>query len=157
MSSVISCTCAVKRRNKWICALKTSLSELEIWGPKGNPDAEAEPAMYTKVPWEEVQAKKREREEEDQDHLAMPEPVTEPRLPRTDFSFTDKNALIRKFTDHSVLLGPRATLILFFLVPSDNDDSRVYGETEQVSNLVLFLAQSAFLRGAYELCSRSCT
>ena len=44
----------VKRRNKWICALKTSLAELKIFGPTGNPDAEAPPKKYTEIPWEEV-------------------------------------------------------------------------------------------------------
>jgi small-conductance mechanosensitive channel len=43
-----------KRRNKWICALKTSLAELEIFGPEGNPNEEPVPKQYTQVPWEEV-------------------------------------------------------------------------------------------------------
>lgn len=98
----------MKRRNKWICALKTSLAELEIWGPKGNPNAEAEPAMYTEVPWEEVQTKKREKATGDagMEHPpTMPEPVTEPRLPRTDFSFMDKNASIRECIN-SLIIRP---------------------------------------------------
>lgn len=50
----------VKRRNKWICALKTALGELKIFGPKGNPDAAPSTTRYTEVPWELVEAKDRE-------------------------------------------------------------------------------------------------
>ncbi|KAL7424777.1 hypothetical protein Q5752_000461 [Cryptotrichosporon argae] len=49
----------VQRRNKWICALKTSLAELKIYGPAGagNPTPDpAEPTKYTLVPYEEVRA-----------------------------------------------------------------------------------------------------
>ncbi|KAJ3575123.1 hypothetical protein NP233_g1300 [Leucocoprinus birnbaumii] len=49
-----------KRRNKWICALKTALGELQIFGPKGNPDAPPSTTRYTQVPWELIQAKDRE-------------------------------------------------------------------------------------------------
>lgn len=49
-----------KRRNKWICALKTALGELKVYGPKGNPDAGPSTTRYTRVPWELVQAQDRE-------------------------------------------------------------------------------------------------
>jgi len=41
-----------KRRNKWICALKTALGELKVYGPKGNPDTGPSTTRYTKVPSE---------------------------------------------------------------------------------------------------------
>ncbi|KAG6811897.1 hypothetical protein H0H92_005355 [Tricholoma furcatifolium] len=43
-----------KRRNKWICALKTALTELKIYGPSGNPNAPASTIRYTQVPYEEI-------------------------------------------------------------------------------------------------------
>ncbi|KAL4264733.1 Mechanosensitive ion channel protein [Pleurotus pulmonarius] len=43
-----------KRRNKWICALKSALAEVKIHGPKGDPDAEPSIARYTEVPWQLV-------------------------------------------------------------------------------------------------------
>ncbi|WVN85447.1 uncharacterized protein L203_100593 [Cryptococcus depauperatus CBS 7841] len=46
----------VQRRNKWICALKMALADLQIWGPAGagNPSPNpADPTQYTLVPWEE--------------------------------------------------------------------------------------------------------
>lgn len=49
-----------KRRNKWICALKTALGELKVYGPKGNPDTGPSTTRYTRVPWELVQAQDRE-------------------------------------------------------------------------------------------------
>ncbi|ODO11764.1 hypothetical protein I350_00548 [Cryptococcus amylolentus CBS 6273] len=52
----------VQRRNKWVCALKMALADLQVWGPDGagNPSPEAaavEPVQYTLVPWEDVKAK----------------------------------------------------------------------------------------------------
>jgi hypothetical protein len=45
---------AVRRRNKWLCALKATLSTVKIHGPKGDPDALPAPARYTEVPWDLV-------------------------------------------------------------------------------------------------------
>ncbi|GAA5918315.1 hypothetical protein JCM6882_008210, partial [Rhodosporidiobolus microsporus] len=48
-----------QRRNKWICALKVAMAELQIFGPgdAGNPSpAAADPVQYTQVPWAEVKA-----------------------------------------------------------------------------------------------------
>ncbi|GAA5821690.1 hypothetical protein JCM11251_000973 [Rhodosporidiobolus azoricus] len=48
-----------QRRNKWICALKVAMAELQIFGPgeAGNPTpAPADPVQYTQVPWDEVKA-----------------------------------------------------------------------------------------------------
>ncbi|KAJ7188245.1 Mechanosensitive ion channel-domain-containing protein [Mycena filopes] len=44
---------AAKRRNKWLIALKSSLAELGIYGPSGNPHAEPGTQRYTEVPWQE--------------------------------------------------------------------------------------------------------
>jgi hypothetical protein len=46
----------VKRRNKWMCALKTALAEVKIYGPNGNPDGPPQVSRYTKVPWSTVHA-----------------------------------------------------------------------------------------------------
>lgn len=49
----------VQRRNKWVCALKVALAELQIFGPAGAGDpapGPPDPAPYTEVPWEEVKA-----------------------------------------------------------------------------------------------------
>ena len=91
--------------------------------------------MYTQVPWEEVQAKKREKSEANQTAPTMPEPVMEPRILKTDFSFTDKNALIRKsvITNFSLTDNSEWNLNIFSSV--DNDDAQVYGETDQVSSV----------------------
>ncbi|KAK0461093.1 Mechanosensitive ion channel-domain-containing protein [Desarmillaria tabescens] len=50
-----------KRRNKWICALKSVLADLHIYGPTGNPDKEPATKRYTKVPWEKVEADNRKK------------------------------------------------------------------------------------------------
>jgi len=46
-----------KRRNKWMCALKTALTEVKIHGPSGDPDAPPKVSRYTKVPWSTVHSK----------------------------------------------------------------------------------------------------
>jgi len=51
-----------KRRNKWMCALKTALAEVKICGPGGDPKAPPGVSRYTKVPWDIIHA-------EDQDVL----------------------------------------------------------------------------------------
>ncbi|GAA5906279.1 uncharacterized protein JCM6883_005503 [Sporobolomyces salmoneus] len=50
-----------QRRNKWICALKVAMSELQIYGPgeAGNPSpAPAPPTEYTLIPYEDLKAAK---------------------------------------------------------------------------------------------------
>ncbi|KAF8608825.1 hypothetical protein BDV93DRAFT_518874 [Ceratobasidium sp. AG-I] len=76
-----------KRRNKWVCALKTAMADLQIFGSKGNPSSKPGPAKYTQVPWEEVKESER---------TTMPEPQVplEPRIPRGEWSFTDQDAMI---------------------------------------------------------------
>ncbi|GAA6033047.1 hypothetical protein JCM8097_000117 [Rhodosporidiobolus ruineniae] len=53
-------TLKAQRRNKWICALKVAMAELQIFGPgdAGNPSpAPADPVAYVQVPYDEVKAK----------------------------------------------------------------------------------------------------
>ncbi|KAF8705944.1 Mechanosensitive ion channel, partial [Rhizoctonia solani] len=77
-----------KRRNKWMCALKTAMAELKVYGPTGDPSAKPGPTKYTQVPWEEV--KEMERTE-----MPLPDLSTnEPRIPRGEWSFTDQDAMI---------------------------------------------------------------
>ncbi|KIL66205.1 hypothetical protein M378DRAFT_186034 [Amanita muscaria Koide BX008] len=42
----------VMRRNKWLCALRTALAEIKMFGPKGDPNALPATTRYTEVPWE---------------------------------------------------------------------------------------------------------
>ncbi|KAG5651771.1 hypothetical protein H0H81_007524 [Sphagnurus paluster] len=77
-----------KRRNKWICALKTALAELNIYGPKGNPNAPATTTRYTKVPYEEILAKERA-----ESAPSFPVPVS-PGMPPKGWQLTDNNAAI---------------------------------------------------------------
>ncbi|KAF8070126.1 Mechanosensitive ion channel-domain-containing protein [Lyophyllum atratum] len=74
-----------KRRNKWICALKTALSELAIYGPKGNPDAPPSTTRYTQVPYDEVIAKERQ---------AAHDALQSPGLPAKGWQLTDDHAVI---------------------------------------------------------------
>ncbi len=89
----------VRRRNKWICALKTSLAELKIFGPGGNPNKDASTTMYTQVPWDEFLELKRDEEARQaaaslQKHMHG---VDETKIPKTDYSLQDKNALLSMF------------------------------------------------------------
>ncbi|KAF8893315.1 Mechanosensitive ion channel-domain-containing protein [Infundibulicybe gibba] len=73
-----------KRRNKWICALKTALAELKIYGPGGDPDAKSELKRYTEVPWDEVKA--------DENFATQDQPkFPEPPVPVGGWQLTDKN------------------------------------------------------------------
>src|ERR1700743_1854834 len=53
-----------KRKNKWICALKTSLADLDIFGPGGNPSPKPSTSRYTLVPWELVAEEDKGKEAE---------------------------------------------------------------------------------------------
>lgn len=72
----------VKRRNKWICALKTSLLELKIFGPTGDPDKEPAPKKYTEVPWKEVKAKEEAKRREAGGHNSFV---------KSEYDFADRN------------------------------------------------------------------
>lgn len=87
-TSEVSSITLAKRRNKWICALKTSMAELKIYGSKGDPSAKPGPTKYTQVPWEEFKASERTE-------MPMPEAsISEPRIPRGEWSFTDQDAVV---------------------------------------------------------------
>ncbi|KAG6866363.1 hypothetical protein C0991_005284 [Blastosporella zonata] len=73
------------RRNKWICALKTTLAELKIYGPGGNPNAPPTTTRYTEVPYEEIKAKERQN--------AAPSPQLSG-LPPAGWHLADNNAVI---------------------------------------------------------------
>jgi len=73
-----------KRRNKWICALKTSLAEVKIFGPKGNPKAAATPERRTLVPWDEVKAA---------EEAALREESAASKVPIGGWQLLDKNVL----------------------------------------------------------------
>lgn len=75
-----------KRRNKWICALKTALAEVGIYGPSGDPNAASAPAKYTQVPWAEVKA---EAEAKKREELHLPTPTG-------GWKLADKNAGLRE-------------------------------------------------------------
>ncbi|KAG8753694.1 hypothetical protein FRC12_011461, partial [Ceratobasidium sp. 428] len=79
----------IKRRNKWICALKAAMAELKVFGPGGDPSAKASTTKYTEMPWEEFKAS-------ELTDMPVPDaaPVYEPRIPRGEWSFTDQDAII---------------------------------------------------------------
>jgi hypothetical protein len=76
-----------KRRNKWICTLKTTLADLKIFGPSGDPGAGSEPKRYTLVPWDDV------LEEDRRKGLVARERAGEG-VPEGGWKLSDKNAVI---------------------------------------------------------------
>lgn len=81
-----------KRRNKWICALKSSMSKCKVYGPDGNPDAKAPPTPYTLVPYDDVK-----KEQEGAAGMPQPAPsghMREHTIP-TGYTFSDPNAVMR--------------------------------------------------------------
>lgn len=78
-----------RRRNKWICALKSAMTQVKMFGPSGDPTAKGVPTPYTLVPWEEV------KDGMHQPRVASPSPggLRETNLPKT-WSFTDHNAML---------------------------------------------------------------
>ncbi len=79
-----------KRRNKWICALKTALGELKIHGPKGDPNAPPNTTRYTQVPWELVHARDLREEAEKETHSG------EVHVPSGGWHLRDNNDVIGK-------------------------------------------------------------
>lgn len=76
-----------KRRNKWVCALKTTLAEVAIYGPGGNPDKLASPKRYTEVPWDVVKEEDRKREETEKAKVTG---IPEPAVPYAGWHLTDR-------------------------------------------------------------------
>lgn len=79
-----------KRRNKWICALKSILGELKIYGPSGDPSPPPAVSRYAKVPWEIIDAEDRKKSQ-NAAHAVAPG-----HQPLDGWNLTDKNAAIRK-------------------------------------------------------------
>jgi small-conductance mechanosensitive channel len=82
-----------KRRNKWICALKTILGELKIYGPTGDPNPPPPISRYAKVPWDIIEAEDRK--------AALEKtllPVDDQRSSR-DWKLDDKNAALLNSAD----------------------------------------------------------
>lgn len=95
-----------QRRNKWICALKVAMAELQIYGPgeAGNPaPAPAPPAEYTLVPYEELKAKaaaaEKEKEAEEAKTKAAAQAQRDSGIPPTSPEPTSKE-LAAGFTGH---------------------------------------------------------
>ena len=82
--------CPVQRRNKWICALKTTLRECKVYGPSGDPTAAPPPSEVTLVPWEDVKASKALASS---DTDAIPQ-IHEPLVPRGEYQFADRNQVV---------------------------------------------------------------
>ena len=55
----------VKRRNKWICALRSRLTELQVYGPSGNPKSPRKVSRQTDVPWEIIEREDQTAKEKD--------------------------------------------------------------------------------------------
>lgn len=80
-----------KRKNKWICALKAALADIEIYGPSGNPNAKPSTKRYTIVPWELVS--EQDRYKEGGSPLA-PGGIQEPKIPVSNWHLTDSNFVL---------------------------------------------------------------
>ncbi|KAL1942695.1 hypothetical protein VTO73DRAFT_4935 [Trametes versicolor] len=102
-------TLRAQRRNKWICALKTSMEKVKIFGPAGDPNAPSGPSKYTLVPYEEVV-----RKEEAEKAHATPPGMHDNRFPTADWMFSDPKSTIVDPTqdvfgenDQLYMTGPR--------------------------------------------------
>ena len=82
-----------KRRNKWICALKTVLGDLKIYGPSGDPNPGPSVARYTQVPWPDVLAEEKAALKQKEGTPAFPEPAT------GTWRLNDKNAALLDDSD----------------------------------------------------------
>ncbi|KAI3618916.1 serine threonine protein kinase [Moniliophthora roreri] len=78
-----------KRRNRWICQLKTTLADVGIYGPSGDPASTPAPKRYTEVPWEEV------KNEDEHKHRPQSTPA-----PSSGWKLTDQNAMMHSETDN---------------------------------------------------------
>jgi len=82
-----------KRRNKWICALKSILGELKIYGPSGDPSPPPAVSRYAKVPWEIIDTEDRKKNQ-NAAHAVAPG-----NQPLDGWNLTDKNAAILDSAD----------------------------------------------------------
>lgn len=96
-----------RRRNKWICALKIALAEVEIYGSKGNPD---EPSItrYTQVPWELIEAGDRKAA---QTHAPLPDyPAPAGGWQLSDSNTAFRDADVFEESDELYMTSPRRGL-----------------------------------------------
>lgn len=101
--------------------MKISLAELNIYGPKGNPNADAGVTKYTEMPWEEFQEEKRGA-------ASKIDPQATHGL-EGSYNLSDKNAAISKCNLNPLVAD--ALIVPVFLVIVD-DASDVFGEGGQV-------------------------
>jgi hypothetical protein len=75
-----------------MCQLKQALAKVEIYGPKGNPNAIPAPTRYTEVPWDLVEAadKKAEKEKKKKEAIAAGEDE-----PGEGWDLMDKKTVVR--------------------------------------------------------------
>lgn len=116
------CPFPAKRRNKWICALKTVLGELKIYGPKGDPDAPPSTTRYTKVPWELVQARDREEAEKKAHRV-------EAHVPSGGWQLRDKNDVIGESPRHE---HSETKIPWNSLSPAADPVDDIFGEADEV-------------------------
>ncbi|KZP03647.1 hypothetical protein FIBSPDRAFT_879262, partial [Athelia psychrophila] len=83
-----------QRRNKWICALKSAMKEVKVFGPKGDPGAIPDPVRQTQVPWEEVKHKA-----EVAARAGAKAPDVDTKMPVAGWNLADKNAVIEDVGD----------------------------------------------------------
>ncbi|KAA1474278.1 hypothetical protein DENSPDRAFT_840858 [Dentipellis sp. KUC8613] len=121
-----------KRRNKWVCALKTALAEVKIFGPEGDPDAVPAPTRYTLVPWEQVEADERRAAFNKAPAPPMPEAMTMP-------TFTNSNAVLLAGSEdifgeaHELqYASPQSTLNINMNAPNDPNTNSVRRRSPQM-------------------------
>lgn len=109
-------TLKAQRRNKWICALKSSMEKLKVFGPDGDPSANPGPTKYTQVPYEEVL--RQEEAAKRGQHPSHGSSMSELHIPKSDWTFADQNSAI--VDDSQDVFGerdqvsPRPQLIVHF-------------------------------------------
>ncbi|KAF8906527.1 hypothetical protein CPB84DRAFT_1675669, partial [Gymnopilus junonius] len=100
-----------QRRNKWICALKTILAEVKIYGPSGDPNPPPPVSRYAQVPWELIQAEDRKKAKE-----TAFQPVEGQLPPSGGWELGDKNTALREFSSFRATKGCYFSSILTFFL-----------------------------------------
>lgn len=70
------------------------MAKLKIFGPKGDPSAVADPARYTIIPWEEVKEETQPKRPTPT-HYQTASSLTEIQIPSNEWSFADRDAVLR--------------------------------------------------------------
>ena len=110
-----------------MCALKTALAEVKVYGPSGDPKAPPKVSHYTEVPWSIIDAKDREKEADPGLHRSR----------TTRWQLGDENAIIRTFS----FLSPFGYFHDFYfpwLLVDSTDD--VFGDPNEVWLMVFLVA-----------------